>query len=147
MPNNSSCTKYGTYFRYTESIDLLQLELNAMNYIKENVTNQYCRNYLRMALCVTVYPPCKGFNDSSGVQRICSEQCDTLLKDSKCSSETEDIITFISSEMIDPVANFTINCSDLLSFAKVFLNTSLCHTDDCFSILDNVEVPNTYVSS
>ena len=110
-----------------------------MDYIEENVTNQYCRNYLKVALCVTIYPPC----GNGSVQRLCPGQCDSLLNNSSCSSDTEDVTEFISSEMGDLVINFTIDCSNSLSFANTFLNTSICSTNNCFSILDSAEVPNT----
>ena len=113
-----------------------------MNYIKENVTNQYCKNYLRAGLCVTIYPPCNVSNNGS-VQRLCPEECDSLLYNTACSSDTEDIINFISSEVADLVLDFTIECSDSLNFANMFLNGSFCKTDSCFSILESVEVPNT----
>ena len=142
IPSESSCTTYQTYFQYTEDIDLLQLEFSAMNYIEENVTKQYCRNYLRAALCVTIYPPCNVSNNDS-VQRLCPEECNSLLYNTTCSSDTEDVINFISSEVADPVIDFTIDCSDSLNFANMFLNGSFCHTDSCYSILDSVEVPNT----
>ena len=86
VPSNSSCTNYETYFKYTEDVDLLELEVKAMNYLKENVSNQYCRNYLTAAICVTVYPPCNVSNNAS-VQRLCPGECDSLLNSSTCSSE------------------------------------------------------------
>ena len=33
IPSESLCTTYQNYFQYTKDIDLLQLEINAMNYI------------------------------------------------------------------------------------------------------------------
>ena len=113
-----------------------------MDYIEENVTNQYCRNYLKAALCVTIYPPCD-ISSNGSIQRLCPGQCDSLLNNSSCSSDTEDVTEFISSEMGDPVINFTIDCSNSLSFANTFLNMSLCSTNSCISILDSAEVPNT----
>jgi len=79
--SSSSCTKYDTYLNYTNDIDLIQLEISAMNYIDTRVTNQYCRNYLKTALCVTIYPPCDG-----GIQTLCSEECDSLLNSGTCSA-------------------------------------------------------------
>ena len=114
-----------------------------MNYIEENVINQYCRNYLRAAICVTIYPPCNVSNNDS-VQRLCPEECNSLLYNTTCSSDTKDVINFISSEVANPVIDFTIDCSDSLNFAKMFLNGSFCHTDSrCISILDGVTVPNS----
>ena len=141
IPSESLCTTYQNYFQYTKDIDLLQLEINAMNYIEETVTNHYCRNYLRTALCVTIYPPCNISNNGS-VQRLCPEECYSLLYNTTCSSDTEGIINFLSNEMEDSIVDFTMDCSDSLNFAYMFLNKSLCKTDSCYSILDSVEVPN-----
>ena len=142
IPSNSSCTNYKTYFQYTEDVDLLQLEFKAMNYIEENVTNQYCRNYLKAALCVTIYPPCNVSNNGS-VQRLCPGQCDSLLNNSTCSSDTINVGDYVSSQITNPVIDFTINCSNSLSFANMFLNGSICYSNNCISILDSAEVPNT----
>ena len=101
-----------------------------MNYIEETVTNQFCRNYLRAALCVTIYPLCNISNNGS-VQRFCPEKCNSLLYNSTCSSDTKDIMTFISNEMADLVVDFTIDCSDSLNFAYMFLNGSLCKSGSC----------------
>ena len=143
MPSNSSCTNYETYFKYTEDVDLLQLEFKAMNYIEENVSNQYCRNYLKAALCVTIYPPCNNVSNNASVQRLCPGECDSLLNSSTCSSDTTNVVGVLSSQIADPFINFTINCSNSLSFANMFLNTSTCYDNNCISILDSAEVPNT----
>ena len=143
LPSASSCTYAERYFNYTPgNIDLLQLEFKAMNYIEENVTNQYCRNYLRAALCLTIYPPCNVSNNGS-VQRLCPDSCDSLLNNSSCSSDTKDVTAFISSKMSDSFVNFTLDCSNSLSFANTFLRTSICSTNSCISILENTEVPST----
>ena len=140
LPSASSCTYAERYFNYApENIDLLQLEFKATDYIAENVTNQYCRNYLKAALCVTIYPPCT----NGSVQRLCPGQCDSLLNNSSCSSDTKDFIAFISSKMSDSFVNFTIDCSNSLSFANTFLKASICSTNSCISILENTEVPST----
>ena len=146
VPSNSSCTNYENYFNYTEDIDLLELEFKAMNYIEENVTNQYCRNYLKAALCVTIYPPCNVSNNGS-IQRLCPDNCNSLLNNQTCSSDTTNVVEFISNQVSDPTINFTINCSNSLDFANMFLNTSICYSDNCISILDHAKVPSTYVSS
>ena len=103
-----------------------------MNCIEETVTNQFCRNYLRAALCVTIYPLCNISNNGS-VQRFCPEECNSLLYNSTCSSDTKDIITFISNEIADLklVVDLTIGCSDSFNFAYMFLNGSLCKSDSC----------------
>ena len=142
MPSNSLCTYAEKYINYTEDIDLLELEFKAMNYIEQNVTNRYCRNYLKVALCVTIYPPCNVSNNGS-VQRLCPGECDSLLNNSSCLSDTKGVTKFISSEMRDPVVNFTIDCSNSLSFANRLLNTSICSTNSCISILENAEIPST----
>ena len=139
IPSNSSCTNYETYFQYTEDIDLLQLEFKAMNYIDENVTNEYCRNYLREALFVTIYPPCNVSNNDS-VQQLCPGICESLLNNSTCSSDTTNVVEFVSSQM---TTNFTINCSNSFTFANTFLNTSICYSNNRISILDNAKVPST----
>ena len=135
----SLCTDYKDYLKYTEDIDLLQLEFKAMNYIEENVTNEYCRNYLREALCVTIYPPCKVSNNGN-VQQLCPGICESLLNNSTCSSDTTNVVQFVSSQT---TTNFLINCTDSLTFAKTYLNTSVCHSNKCISILDNAKVPST----
>ena len=140
MPSNSSCATQEMYFKYTEDIDLLELEFKAMNYIKESVDNQYCRNYLMAALCMTIYPPC---TNNASVQRLCPGECDSLLNSSTCSSNTTNLIKYLSSQIENPLINFTINCSNSLSFANMFLNTSTCYDSTCISILDNAKVPNT----
>ena len=106
------------YFKYTEDVDLLELEFKAMNYIEENVTNQYCRNYLKVALCMTLYPPCTG---NTSVQRLCPGECDSLLNSSTCSSNTTNLVEYLSNQITNPFINFTINCSNSLSFAKYVL--------------------------
>ena len=134
------------YFKYTEDIDLLQLELEAMEFIEENVSNQYCRNYLKAALCATIYPPCN-ISNNAGVHILCPGECDSLLNSSTCSSDTTNLTEFVSSLMDNLEINFAISCSNSLSFANMFLNVSICYHDVCISILDIAEVPNTYVSN
>ena len=105
-----------------------------MNYIEANVTNQYCRNYLKVALCVTIYPPC-----DDGVQKICSELCDTLLNSGTCAFDTQYLIEYISN--VD--MNFTINCSNSVSFSSGFLTTVPCQSDKCISLIEIAETPAT----
>ena len=111
-----------------------------MSYIDGNVTNQYCKNYLKTALCVTIYPPCDG-----SVQRLCSEECDSLLNSGTCSNDTVNLIEHVNNLISHPLINFSINCYDSLQFSSSFLNVS-CHTDSCIYITDYAEVPSTYVS-
>ena len=105
-----------------------------MNYIEANVTNQYCRNYLKAALCVTIYPPC---NDS-GVQKLCFEECNSLLNSGTCSSDTRYLVEYVSRRVSNP---FTVNCFDSLSFSNRFLNTNPCQSNKCVSLLEITEVP------
>ena len=139
IPSNSLCTDYEIYFDYTEDVDLLNLEFTALNYIENNVTNQYCRNYLKAAICATIYPPCNVSNNGS-VQRLCPEVCDNLLNSSTCSSDTTSMVAFVSSHVTD---HFTVTCSNSLSFASMFMNTSIHSNGNCISILENTEVPPT----
>ena len=132
------------YFKYTDDVDLLQLEFEAMEFIDENVSNQYCRNYLKAALCATIYPPCNISNNAS-VHILCPGECDSLLNSSTCSSDTTNVSEFVSSLTKDLEINFTISCTNSLSFANMFLNTPISYHDDCISILEIVEVPNTSV--
>ncbi|XP_065911786.1 tyrosine-protein kinase receptor UFO-like isoform X3 [Dysidea avara] len=111
-----------------------------MNYIDTRVTNQYCRNYLKTALCVTIYPPCDG-----GVQRLCSEECDSLLNSGTCSDDTVSLIDHVNNFISDPSINFTVNCSNSLQFSSSFLNTSTCHADNCVFITNTADTPNTCV--
>ena len=114
-----------------------------MSYIKENVSNQFCQNYLKAAICVTVYPPCNNVSNNASVQRLCPAECDSLLNSSTCSSDTANLVEFLSNQIADPNINFVINCSNSLSFLNTFLNTSTCHDNNCTSILDIAEVPST----
>ena len=106
-----------------------------MDYIEANVTNQYCRNYIKAALCVTVYPPCNG-----GVQKLCSEECDHLLNSGECSSDIKYLTEYIKS-LSNYFDNFTINCSNSLSFANKFLSTIPCLNSECVSLLTIAEAP------
>ena len=134
-PVNSTCISISrdTYLNYTDDVDyLLQLEYEAMSYIEANVTNQYCRNYLKAALCVTVYPPC---ND--GVQKMCSEECDNLLNSGTCSSDTR----YLAEYMNRLSENFTISCSNSLMFVNRFISTMPCQSNKCISLLTITEIP------
>jgi len=107
-----------------------------MNYIDIHVINQYCRNYLKTALCVTIYPPCDG-----GVQKLCSEECDSLLNSGICSDDTVNLIEHVNNLTSNPFINFTINCSNSLQFSSLFLNIS-CYADNCVYITDIADVPD-----
>ena len=106
-----------------------------MNFIEANVTNQYCRNYIKAAVCVTIYPPCNG-----GVQKLCSEECDELLNSGECSSDSRYLTEYISS-LSNYFENFTINCSNSLSFSSKFLSTMPCQSSQCVSLLAISETP------
>ena len=130
---NSTCISHDTYLNYTDDVDyLVELEYEAMKYIEANVTNQYCRNYLKAALCVTVYPPC-----DNGAQKLCSEECDNLLNSGTCSSDTRYLIEYMNMVF----ENFAINCSNSLMFANEFLSTMPCHSNKCISLLTIAETP------
>ena len=133
---NSTCISHDTYLNYTDDIDyLLQLEYEAMNYIEANVTNQYCRNYLKAAFCVTVYPPC---ND--GVQKLCFEECDNLLNSGTCSSDTRHLIEYINN-LSNYSENLTIDCSNSIMFSSNLLNVIPCQSSECVSLLTITETP------
>ena len=124
---------------YTNDIEyLLQLEYETMNYIEANITNQYCRNYLKAALCVTIYPPC----DESGIQKLCSEQCDELLNSGQCSYDTRYIIEYINTNVASNSSiNFTFTCVNSLSFSNSFLNVLPCQSSKCIHLADIAEIP------
>jgi len=136
IPDNSSCTTYETYLNYTNDIDLMQLEISAMSYIDTHVTNRYCRNYLKTALCVTIYPPC----GDGGVQRLCSEECDSLLNSGTCSNDTVNLIEHVNNFISHSIINFAINCSNSQYFPAQFLSR-ICPSKDCVSITDSSTVP------
>jgi len=109
-----------------------------MNYIDANITNRYCRNYLKTALCVTIYPPC----DDGGIKRLCSEECDSLLNSGTCFGDTVNLIEHVNNNFMSHLLiNFTLNCSYSLQFSSIFYNIS-CQSDSCVYITDIVEVPN-----
>ena len=107
-----------------------------MNYTDAHVTNQYCRNYLKTALCVTIYPPCDG-----GIQTLCSEECDSLLNSGTCSDDTANLIEHVNSFISHPFINFTINCSNSFQFSSSFLDIS-CLDTNCVYITDVADVPD-----
>ena len=137
-PKNSTCGRFATYPNYTEDVEyLLQLEYTAMNYIEANVSNQYCKNYLKAALCVTVYPPCNG----SGVQKLCSEECDGLLNNGTCSYDTRNLTNYINNVLSNLFTNFSINCFDSMSFLNEVSNTNPCQSGKCVSLLEIADYP------
>ena len=143
MLSNSSCINHGRYLNYTRDIDLLlQLEYDAMNYIDLNISNQYCRNYLKTAVCVTIYPPCNDAGGNVTVQRLCSVECNRLLNDPQCLQVTTAVANIIWKNVSISV---TINCTDSLDFATSFLevlpDTVIYYSKICFPILESVEVP------
>ena len=104
-----------------------------MNYIEANVTNQYCRNYLKAALCVTIYPPC-----DNGIQKLCSEECDFILNSGTCSFDTRYFIEYVTNVVS---IHFTFNCSNSLGFSNRFLNTTPCESSKCISLIKIAEIP------
>ena len=136
-PRNSTCTDHDIYLSYNDDIQyLLQLEYEVMNYIETNVINQYCRNYLKAALCVTIYPPC-----DNGIQKLCSEECDNLLNKGACSFDTKYLNEYVADVMSNYSIELTINCSDSLGFSNQFLNTSPSQNNKCISLIKIVEIP------
>ena len=138
-PRNSTCTSHDIYLNYTDDIHyLLQLEYEAVNYIEANVTNQYCRNYLKAALCVTIYPPC-----DNGVLKLCSEECNELLNKGACSLDTkhftEHATNVMSNSFITP---FVINCTNSLDFSNKYLNEDPCQSSKCISLTNIAEIPS-----
>ena len=139
-PRNSTCLNHATYlyYGYTDDIEyLLQLEYTAVNYIEANVSNHFCRNYLKAALCVTIYPPC---NDS-GVQKLCYEECDSLLNNGICSSDARYLIQHVNNMSSNAYSNFTIDCFNSLNFLGRFSNADPCQSNSCVSLLDITEFP------
>ena len=133
---NSTCISHDTYLNYTDNVDyLLQLEYEAVNYIEANVTNQYCRNYLKAALCVTVYPPC-----NNGVQKLCSEECDNLLNSGTCLSDTTNLIKYMN-KLSNYSENIAIDCSNSLILSSKLLSTMPCQSSNCVSLLNITETP------
>ena len=102
-----------------------------MNYIEANITNLYCRNYLKAALCVTIYPPC----DGSGVQKLCTEECHNLLNSEACLSYTKQLSDYATG--VIP----SFNCSNNLENLNAFSNTTLCESGNCVSLLQTAEKP------
>ena len=147
ITNDSICTNYrgnGSYLNYTSEVDLLFLESDIINYIKSNISNKLCRDYLMTAVCATIYPVCI---ENDIVQQLCSEQCEDVLND-MCTQDALDVIEYINEQMGDPAISFAINCSNSLNFAELYLESSVCYDDDCLSVsIVDDSVNNTSVST
>ena len=129
-PINSTCINHDVYLNYTNDVNyLLQLENEAISFIEGNITNRYCRNYIRAALCVTIYPPC-----SNGAQKLCTEECEVMLNNGECYSDSRHLTEYLSYD-------FTINCSNSLDFSSNFLSTMPCESSKCVSLLTIAETP------
>ena len=136
-PRNTTCVTYDAYLNYTNDVErLLQLEHEAMNYIEANVTNQYCRYYLKAALCATIYPPC-----DDGVQKLCSKECDSLLNKGACYYDKRYLIEHVANTVSNLFQNFTINCSNSLDFSSSFTSTKPCQSSKCISIIKISKTP------
>ena len=109
---------------------MLFLESDIIDYIESNFASELCRDYLMTAVCATIYPVC---TENGTVQRLCSEQCEDILND-MCMQDAADVVQYINEQMGDPVINFTINCSNSLNFAELYLESSVCYDDDCLSV-------------
>ena len=83
-----------------------------------------------VAVCATIYPIC---TENDTVQQLCSEQCEDVLND-MCMQDAVDVIEYINEWMGNPAINFTINCSNSLSFAELYLDSSVCYDDECLSV-------------
>ena len=105
-----------------------------MNYIEANINNQYCRNHLKAALCVTIYPPC----DGDGVQKLCTEECHKLLNSEVCLSYTKQLSDYATGEIS---SFFTFNCSNSLENLNAFSNTTMCESSNCVPLLQTAETP------
>ena len=133
-PINSTCINHDTYLYYTNEVNyLLQLENEAISFIEANITNRYCRNYIRAALCATIYPPCNG-----SAQKLCPKECEVMLKNGECSSDTRHLTEYLSNHF----NNFTINCSNSLDFSSNILGAIPCESSKCVSLLKIVETPD-----
>ena len=107
-----------------------------MNYIETNVINQYCRNYLKAVVCVTIYPPC-----DNGIQKLCSEECDNLLNIGTCSFDTKHFTEYFTDVMSNSSITLTINCSNSLYFSNRFLNKTSSQSSNCISLIEIAEIP------
>ena len=128
------CTDYrgnGSYLNYTGDIDILLLESDFVDYIESNITSELCRDYLITAVCATLYPVC---TENGTVQLLCPEQCEDVLND-MCMQEAADVVEYINEWIGDPVVNFTLNCSNSLNFAELYLESTVCYDDNCLLIL------------
>lgn len=146
IANDSICTNYrgnGSYLNYTSDSDMLFLESYITNYIKSNISSELCRDYLLTAVCATIYPICI---ENGTVRQLCSDQCEDILNDT-CAQDAVDVIQYINERTGNPAINFTINCSNSLNFAELYLESSVCY-GDCLSVsIVNDSDNNTSVST
>lgn len=145
MPGNSSCNNYTwRHLNYSGDVDLMQqLEYDAINYINSNISNHYCRNYLRAALCATLYPPCNENGDNVTVQRLCPDECNSLLNSSSCLQVTTGLANIMWRNVS---VNFIINCANSVEFATSLsdvLTDTVNYSENCTSIVNNESPPGT----
>ena len=107
-----------------------------MNYIETNVINQYCRNYLKAVVCVTIYPP-----RDNGIQKMCPEECDNLLNIGTCSFDTKHFTEYVIDVMSNSSITLTINCSNSLDFSNRFSNKTSNQSSNCISLIEIAEIP------
>jgi len=112
------------------------LESYVLNYIETNITSEICRDYFKVAVCVTIYPPCT--DNGTTVQQICSEDCDILFTEGTCAQESANIIEVVNDFVADPMIEFMFNCPNTSSFIEAYLNTSLCQYERCFVVSSTV---------
>jgi len=146
ISHDSRCFEHvinGTHLNYTDELDLAELERYVFNYIEINVT-ETCRDYLKVAVCVTIYPPCT--DNGTTVQQLCAENCEALLIDGICTQEATSVIDTVNDFVADPIIDFTFNCPNSSSFAEAFLNTSLC-LDECCFVMTSAAADSTNVAT
>ena len=117
-------------------MDLAELESYVINYLETNITNEICRDYLKVAVCITIYPPCT--DNGTIVEQLCSENCDTLFNEGTCAQETTSVVEVVNDFLADPMIEFTFNCPNTSSFVEAYLNTSLCQCEQCFVMSSTV---------
>ena len=71
-----------------------------------------------------------------------------VLSSGTCSLSTRYLTEFTSNKLSSSSAiNFTIDCSNSLSFSSRFSSALPCQSNKCVSLIEVAETPATYVSS
>lgn len=135
----------GSYLNYTSDIDLALLESDVFGYIEANIVSELCKDYLMVAVCATIYPMC---TESDTIQQLCSEQCNDILNEDMCMQDAADVVEYINEQIGDPTINFTLDCSNSVNFAELYLESSVCYDDGCLSIsIDGVSDNNIEITT